>query len=68
MRCPKKIARNGGFCPQFLLSMLNVRGRFLLPMNYVVRPSFEKIGAETAEKECLEKIKNSTQNIMVARP
>jgi len=27
--------------------------------------SFEKIGAETAEKECLEKKKDSTQNIMV---
>jgi len=27
--------------------------------------SFEEIGAETAEKVCLEKIKNSTQNITV---
>jgi len=49
------------FCPliiSFRGTELNVERIF-----YVVWESFEKIGEETAGKECLGK--NSTQNIMV---
>jgi len=56
----EKIAKNGLMSRTFFQ-----RENFLLPTSlYVVRYSFEKVGAETAEKVCLEK-KNWTQNIMV---
>jgi len=64
---PEKKSPKWSFCP-----LISYRGHltkykgdvFYCLGNYVVWRSFEKISAETAEKECLEK--NSTQNIMVA--
>jgi len=58
MRCPKKIAKNVFFVALLDLggTYLNVEGRFSIA---VMWRSFEKIGAQTAEK------KNSTQNIII---
>jgi len=55
--------RQNVVCP--LISFKTIKGHltkckgdvFYRRLTYVVWPSFQKIGAETTEKECLEKIK-----------
>jgi len=53
----EKNARNGAFVPYFFSQhVTKCRGDvFYRRRIYVVYQSFEKIGAETAEKECLKK-------------